>query len=88
MWRIAVTALFIAHLTGCVARIPPVQRPADAAHERFSREYSCPGDQVSTEELGGSAYQVHGCGQAATYVCTPDKDDNPVCIKERSEGAE
>ena len=60
----------------------------DAARGRFSKEYTCPKDEVATDDLGGSAYRAQGCGQAATYVCTTHDGEEPACVKESEQSAE
>jgi len=37
---------------------------------RFSRERSCPEDQVRVVGTDGVVYRVTGCGQQTEYVCT------------------
>jgi hypothetical protein len=52
---------------------------------RAMHEFSCPKDQVVVEELGGSSYRAHGCGQEATFTCMGGNVGNPygaMCTKE------
>jgi hypothetical protein len=52
---------------------------------RAMHEFSCPKDQVVVEELGGSSYRAHGCGQTATFTCMGGNVGNPfgaMCTKE------
>jgi hypothetical protein len=37
---------------------------------RFSKEHTCPEDQVSVTEAGGTNYIAKGCNQTTEYVCT------------------
>jgi len=54
-------------------------------HTRATREFSCPKDKVTVEELGGSSFRASGCGQTATYTCLGGNFGNPydaMCTKE------
>ena len=69
----------ITSMTGCGASQPSV------VAARATREFSCPKDQVVVEQLGGSSYRAHGCGQVATFTCMGGNVGNPydaMCTKE------
>lgn len=76
MHRRVATAFVLLLATGCISA-------AETSTGRFSKEYSCPKDQVHSEELGGGAVRVTGCSQTATYVCIKDREAQEyICQKE------
>jgi hypothetical protein len=75
----AIAALLFPSMTGCGASQQSV------VATRATHEFSCPKDQVVVEELGGSSYRAHGCGQVATFTCMGGNAVNPfdaMCTKE------
>jgi hypothetical protein len=42
---------------------------ASGLKARYAREQSCPVDQVSVAERGGTVYLANGCGNETEYVC-------------------
>lgn len=75
----AMATFLLLSMTGCGASQQSV------VATRATREFSCPKDQVVVEELGGSSYRAHGCGQVATFTCMGGNAGNPfdaMCTKE------
>lgn len=70
---------FRAHLVVCLSLLAVCMLGACGPHAavaRFSREFRCPVDQVSIEDLGARSYRVTGCYRSATYVCLTNAYDS------------
>jgi hypothetical protein len=63
-------------LLACVlaACATPAEVRKDLVLRRSSREWSCPRESVKVRHLGSMVYEAKGCGERATYACTPSGD--------------
>jgi len=46
-------------------------RPERTALQRSATDLTCPPEELVLTPIGGSAYQVAGCGRELTYICVP-----------------
>ena len=51
--------------------------PETTLRQQMRALHGCPEDQVKITSLGGSRYQVEGCGSTETFVC--GQTDGWVC---------
>ncbi len=79
MRALMLVALFAA--VGCIGTMSEMQL---GARERFSRQYRCPEDRVTVEELGTGGYRTSGCRRSAIYQCelVMATDDTVHCRQE------
>jgi hypothetical protein len=54
-----------------------------AAEDRAEHDLKCPSDKLTSEDIGGGAYRVVGCGREATYVCQTGDHTTTVCQREK-----
>lgn len=45
---------------------------------RFASDFGCR-DKIRVKRVAGTSYVAHGCGESATYTCSPGVD---VCVRE------
>ncbi len=53
------------------------------ARDRFRSETTCPNDEIKQwprNDLGGSAYDLEGCGKRARYNCTENLYGRTTCV--------
>jgi hypothetical protein len=59
--------------------------PKTVAQRRASVDFSCPAEQVKSEEISGGTIKVDACGKTATYTCLGGNFGNPYdarCTRE------
>lgn len=69
---IAVLAPAILALSGCA-----MLGPETTLRQQMTALHGCPEEQLKITGLGGSRYQVEGCGSTETFVC--GQTDGWVC---------
>jgi len=52
---------------GCATLIGPALDKS--VKERFSKEFNCPVESISTKELGGESAKAEGCNKSQVYSC-------------------
>jgi hypothetical protein len=65
-------------LAGCAGMMM-----SGAAEDRAEHDLNCPSDKLTSEDVGGGAYRVTGCGREATYVCQTGEKTTTVCQREK-----
>jgi hypothetical protein len=51
-------------LAACAA-----QAMSTASRDAMVKDYNCPADQVTVEDLGDSKFRASGCGKTQVYTC-------------------
>ena len=70
-WLLGTAALSVA-ITGC-----SMFGPETALRQQMRELHGCPEEEVKISSLGGSRYQVVGCGSTEVFVC--GQTDGWVC---------
>lgn len=62
-------------LAGCVSE-------ESEARARGANDLRCPEEEMKSQEIGGHAYRVKGCGRLATYLCITKGNGEVYCSRE------
>ena len=69
---LALAALLLVAIAGCA-----MFGPETTLKQQMKALHACPEDEMKITNLGGSRYQVQGCGSTETFVC--GQTDGWVC---------
>jgi len=60
--------------------------PKTVAQRRASADFSCPAEQIKSEEIADGTIKVDACGHSATYTCLGGNFGNPYDARCTREG--